>query len=62
MAGGIQQFSVKTIGKEISIAVLISLIAGKLGNIEKLKEFLGEDEWEAILDGLRRRIGVSNSD
>ena len=62
MAGGIQQFSVKTIGKEIGIAVLISLIAGKLGNIEKLKEILGEDEWGAILDGLRRRIGACNSD
>ena len=62
MAGGIQGFSAKTIREEICMAVIISFIAGRLGKIERLKDFLGEDEWAAILDGLRRRIDVCISD
>ena len=35
---------------------MAAIIAGKLGNIKKLKEILGEDEWASIVDGLRQRI------
>ena len=53
MLGGTQRFSSNKIKKEVFMA---AIIAGKLGNIKKLKEILGEDEWASIVDGLRQRI------
>ena len=61
MLGGVQKFSTAKdfalkVTKESIIAVVIALAAGKLGQIKYIKDVLGEDEWSAIIDGLRRKI------
>ena len=59
--GGVQKFSTVedfalNVMKESAIAVVIALVAGRLGQIKYIKDVLGEDEWGAIIDGLRRKI------
>lgn len=44
------------------MSVSIALIADKIANIKYLNELLGEDEWAAIIDGVRRRIDTCNND
>lgn len=56
MIGGVQELSVDNIEKETIVTIIIALFAGQLGKINKLKKMLGEDEWAAILDGVRRRL------
>ena len=59
--GGVQKFSTVedfalNVMEESAIAVVIALVAGRLGQIKYIKDVLGEDEWGAIIDGLRRKI------
>lgn len=56
MIGGVQELSVNKIKEETVASIIIAFAAGQLGKINRLKEILGEDEWSAILDGLRRRL------
>ena len=60
--GEVHKLSVSSMVKEVIMSVSIALIADKIANIKYLNELLGEDEWAAIIDGVRRRIDTCNND
>lgn len=56
MLGGVKAFSFKKIFYEMGVSGIITVLAGQLAKIKYLNIILSDDEWTAILDGLRRRF------